>query len=142
MKKRLSGQMTVEVSLVLPIVMMVVVSLLHISLFVHDVITIKSFAYSIGNRNIRKEIDEFESNIKTDFKRVPLFVMKASVSLDNEQSFYKMKILAKSNIYTQWIENIINVDSMNQEVQIPKNMETEIFYAYRAVSDELGDKMK
>ena len=54
LKKRLSGQMTVEASLVIPIVMMVVASFLYFSLYIHDIITVRSFAYSIGNRNIFK----------------------------------------------------------------------------------------
>ena len=60
-------------------------------------------------------------------ERIPLFVINIGVSCENQRSYYEIKIISKSNATAKWLKNIINIDDINQDIKIPKNINREIF---------------
>lgn len=139
MKNKLSGQITIEVSIVFPIVMMIVVSLIWVSFYINDVITIRSFAYSAGIQNVQKDFGEFEAAVKTKMKKVPTFILKTKVSCKEEQTCFKISVKSDSSKQIRWMKNIMGNNRYAQTIKIEKSMPKEILYGYRTICDELKE---
>lgn len=140
MKKKLSGQITIETSIVFPIVMMIVASLIFISFYIHDVTTIKSFMYSAGIQNIEKDFDEFERQIKAKTQKIPIFIIKPQITCKEKNSHYEIIVNGNYNNQIKWLKNIMASNKIIQTIKVEKNMSGEIMYGLRAVSDELMER--
>lgn len=136
MKSKLSGQITLETAIVLPIVMLIVATFISISLYVHDVITVKSYAYSLAVEYRECNLDEFTKNVCGKIARTPLFVMDIKAECTRENDTYKVAIYPRSKDQTGWLKAFFTGrDSITVEVE--KKINTEIMYALRAVTDKL-----
>jgi Flp pilus assembly protein TadG len=143
MKRKMSGQITVEMAIVFPIVMMVVASLIYFSLYVHDVIAIKSVAYSAGIQNIEKDFDRFERAVKKKMKAAPVFVTSMQVLCSEQSTYYQIEINSQSGKYIKWLSDLTGLtgsSQTNQVLKIEKKISKEILYGYRAVSNEIIEK--
>lgn len=137
MKKRLSGQITIEVSIVFPIIMMVVASLIYFSFYVHDVITIKSYVYSAGIENASEDLEKFDKAVKEKVEHTPVFVLDTVVSCLEKSTYYEITINSDSKSGIKWLEKLIGEKRTNQSIKIEKKMSVEILYGCRAAYDQL-----
>lgn len=142
MRKSLSGNITIETSIVFPIVIMIIASLIYFSFYIHDVITIKSFSYSAGVQNIEKDFDSFEKSVQEKIVCAPLFVLKADVSCSKGGTYYNIYIKSDSNGYIKWLEGLMGSNSYYQTIKVEKKISKEILYGYRAICDEFKEKTK
>ncbi|MFQ9516300.1 MAG: TadE family protein [Eubacterium sp.] len=140
MKRQFSGQITVEISIVFPIVMMVTASLIYFSLYVHDVTTIKSFTYSAGIENMEKDSDCFKMTVKEEIKKIPTFILKSEIWCEDQNTCFNIKIKSNSSKYIRWLENLTGSDQNNQTIRIEKKISKEILYGCRAICDQLGER--
>lgn len=135
MSRKLSGQITVEISIILPIVMLVITSLIFISLYIHDVIAIKSFAYSAGIENSNKNFKNFDKCVDDKMHNVSVFLLKPEVICKNKSGYFEIVINAYERRQVKMAELFTNKLKYNQTIKIEKKMSKEILYAYRAISD-------
>lgn len=136
MKNKLAGQITLETAIVMPIVMIIVAALMCISLYIHDVIAIKSYGYSFAIEYRDGDLDSFTKNISKEIKKIPLFVMKINAECSKENGAYKVVIHSKSSNKT----GLLSIFFDNRKpvtVEVEKKINTEIMYASRAVFDKL-----
>ena len=137
LKTKMCGQITLEASIIMPIVILIIVSLIYFSFYVHDVITIRSTAYSAGVQNASEDTGIFSRNIKEKIARAPLFVTRFSVKCIDKSSFYEIKMSGSNNSNINWLDKIINVGGSEQTMKIEKDMSREVLYVYSAVASEL-----
>lgn len=124
-RKTLKGQITIEASIIVPITILIVASLVYVSLYCHDLVTVRSTAltYIDGEQNgnggclvitplIVKDEDKISTKVSADFG-------------------------SKSN--ANFLNKIISRKSKD-EIKIQKVMNRELLYAIRAMEDGFGRK--
>ena len=79
---KLKGEITIETAIVFPIVMLMVLLLIYFSMFLHDIVKMKSYAYVAGCTYAEMEFKDFESNVEKKFQSIPLFITKVSAKCD------------------------------------------------------------
>lgn len=139
MKKKLLGEITIEVSIVFPLIMMLVVSLVYFSFYIHDVMTIKSFAYSVGIQNAQKEIETFKKEVRKRENKIPVFVLKTNILCSEKNTYFQIDIDSQSNRHVGWLEKIIGYDKNSQSIKIEKKISGEVLYGCRAACDALKE---
>lgn len=138
-KGRYRGEITIETAIVFPIVILMVLSLMYFTMFLHDIVTLKSYAYAMGNKHIKEEFKTFEKNITEEMGHIPLFVIDTETSCSNKLNSYLIKISysAKSNFLS--MNRIINQDRRGYEIKVEKNMSRDILYITSAIKSNVGE---
>ena len=136
MKNKLSGQITLETAIVMPIVMIIVGTFLSISLYIHDVITVKSYAYSLAIEYRECNLEEFAQKVCNQIAQAPLFVMDTKAECARENDGYKIILCPRSKDKTGWLKMFFNKGDLIT-VEINKTINPEMMYAIRAVIDKL-----
>lgn len=140
-KKHLSGEMTIEAAIIVPIVMMMIASLMYLCLYIHDGVSIKSYVYAIGNKVIDKENGEFEKNVREEMTRIPLFLMRVNnIQCSSNRSNYIIKINMSIEGKIKWMDKILQINDNEYIIEIEKDLQSEILYAGRAACDGLKNK--
>lgn len=139
MNRKLHARITIETAIVFPVIMMVVVSFIYMILYTHDILTIKSYAYGLGVKNITNDASNFKSNIKKQGKNVPLLVLNTEWDCNDKGTYYEIVIDSKDKT-SKWMKEFIDTISTKKRVVIEKSMSSEMMYGYRAVRDEMIDK--
>lgn len=142
MKKRMSGQVTVEMAIVFPIIVMILWSLIYVLLYVHDVATIKCFAYSQGIQCADESLGKVKSNVKENIDEIKFYVVKTSCNCKDRGSYFEIEIKVEGINTPTWLKAIIGNERLVKKIKIEKNMSKEILYGYRAVSDILETKIE
>ena len=123
LRKTKSGQISVEASIIVPIAMVVIASLIYMAFYAHDIISIRCGAYalSIEEENNKGQIPS-------------LFVIEPKLVKAEEISWTKVKVRMTGKGNTNFINSITN--GKNDELLIiQKTMNPEILYAARALQD-------
>lgn len=140
MKRKLLGEITIEVSIVFPLIMMIVASFVYFSFYIHDVMTIKSLTYSAGIQNVQEDIDSFEKEVKKRVNQMPVFVLNTDILSSEKSTYFQVDIDSQSNRHIGWLEKIIGYDKSSQSIKIEKKISREILYGCRAACDALGGR--
>lgn len=132
MKTEISGEITIEASIVVPMVILILAFVLFVSFYLHDIVVTSAFSYGrIIEINNMKNSSSVQEITEKAIKEAPLFVAKNSEErIDKE----KVTIVSKYNFPMKWIKVIM--DNSNETViEVEKNMNTEIMYIYKTVLD-------
>ena len=73
---KLKGEITIETAIVFPIVMLMVLLLIYFSMFLHDIVKMKSYAYGAGCTYAEMEFKDFESMLKRSFSQYHCLLQK------------------------------------------------------------------
>lgn len=121
------GQISVEASMIVPIVLMVVASLVYMTLYTHDIISVRSGAYTCA-------VEENENNV-----RMPgLFVVRPQIVKKSTANQVNINIGITDKGNTNFIKKVI-YDKSNESLKVQKTMDSEILYAGRALLDMIGE---
>ena len=121
-----SGQITLEASIVVPLIIMIVAFFIYMALYIHDVIAIRSRAYGIG---IEYAIGDSEK-VKENIERY-LFIVHPTVTINEELNSYRIKISYAANGNRNFINRIIGKKETDT-ISIQKTMPREILYSKAA----------
>lgn len=138
MKKWERAEVTVEAAIVIPIVLFVIAGLLYMTLYVHDIVTLRSGAYSAGIEYVFVEEKE-EGAVMARIRELSLFVVKPQVIIKNEIEGYVIHINVRAKGNVKFISDIINFGE-EQKVYISKRISTEVLYGSKALMEEIKDK--
>ena len=119
-KTKLKGEMTIEASLVMPMVFLMLAFTLFVAFYLHD-------------------IEMYDKNEKTEMERlatkaidsIPVFVADNKIKKANKSA---VTIESKYNFQMRWIKNIMDNDE-DIEIKIEKNMDEQKMYICKAVID-------
>lgn len=130
MYKRLTkvkaGQISIEASIIIPTVILIITSLIYIALYAHDIISIRSSVYGYA-------VEEGEKNTKMP----GLFVIKPEIVETVSKNHVKINMDMKNMGNTNFIKNMIY--GKNQEsITVQKTMDTEVLFSARALLDTIG----
>ena len=70
---KLKGEITIETAIVFPIVMLMVLLLIYFSMFLHDIVKMKSYAYGAGCTYAEME---FKEMLKRSFSQYHCLLQK------------------------------------------------------------------
>ncbi|MCI8956585.1 MAG: pilus assembly protein [Eubacterium sp.] len=115
------GMITVEASIIVPIVMFVITSVIFMSFYMHDIISIRSgvylYAFNYGKNTMPS-----------------MFVLCPQIVKTETESSLKVKVYIKKNKNNKFLKYTLNRNS-EETLTIQKTMNTEILYAARAIMD-------
>lgn len=136
MKYKYSGQISLETAIVMPIIMVVVATFMSIALYMHDVITIKSYGYSLAMEFRDYDFEYFAKNINNKIIKAPLFVMGMNVKCLNESGEYIVVIHSENKESMGWL-SVFFKNSKDITINIEKKLNTEIIYAAGTIYDKI-----
>ena len=123
---KLKGEITIETAIVFPIVMLMVLLLIYFSMFLHDIVKMKSYAYGAGCTNVEKK-----------FQSIPLFITKVSAKCGESTNQYKITLQYTSISNIKWMEEFINKGNNSYEINVEKRMSRKIFGITSAIRDNI-----
>ena len=139
MRKQLSGQITLEAALVTPVVMMIIVSAISLTFYVHDVVAIKSAVYEQAVISSEKDFEELKKDIHKKVKETPLWSVNAKVDCTKKLRKYEFDISLTMEKRAGFLQTMLPLNKQNYIVSVEKNINKEMLYGIRAVMDFLGD---
>ena len=117
------GQITIEASIIVPLVMIVIVSLIYMAFYAHDIISIRSGVYSMALE------DENNKGVMPS-----LFVMKPGIIKTGTINETKIRINMAGKGNVTYIRKIIE-HKEDELLTVQKMMDKEILYKGRALLD-------
>lgn len=124
-RKTQPGQISVEVAIIVPIAIFVVASFIYMSFYAHDVISIRSGAYSMA---VGEE--------KNNGVMPALFVVSPEIVKTENTIQNKISIHMGSKGNTNFINGIIH-RKKEEILTVQKTMNTEVLYISRALLDTM-----
>ena len=115
---KLKGEITIETAIVFPIVMLMVLLLIYFSMFLHDIVKMKS-------------------NVEKKFQSIPLFITKVSAKCGESTNHYKITLQYTSISNIKWMEEFINKGNNSYEINVEKRMSRKIFGITSAIRDNV-----
>lgn len=134
---KLKGEITIETAIVFPIVMLMVLLLIYFSMFLHNIVKMKSYAYGAGCAYAEMEFKDFESNVEKKFQSIPLFITKVSAKCGESTNQYKITLQYTSISNIKWMEEFINKGNNSYEINVEKRMSRKIFGITSAIRDNV-----
>lgn len=123
LKKSQLGQISVEASIIVPIVITVMASLIYMAFYSHDLVSVRSGAYSASIEN------ESGQNLFP-----ALFVVKPQLIKTEKLNQIELKLNIGTKGNTNFINKII-LSKEDESIRVQKTMNPEILYAARALTD-------
>lgn len=121
-----TGQITIEASIIVPMIILIITALIYMTLYAHDIISIRSSVYGYA-------VEEGEKNTKMP----GLFVIKPKIIETVSKSYIKINMDMENKENTNFIKNMIY--GKNQEsITVQKTMDTEVLFSARALLDTIG----
>ena len=137
MRMKYKGQITIEAAIIVPIIMLIVVSLIYLSLYVHDAVVIKAYVYGAGNEYINEEFEKFKKSVSNKVNKASLFVISPQLEFEKQIDGYEISIYGNSKGKMSWIANLINYSYNPESVVLDKNMSSEIIYIAQVLQKQL-----
>ena len=131
-KPKLKGEMTIEASIVMPMVFLMLAFTLFMAFYLHDIVVTKVYVYG-------KCIEMYDKNETTEMERlatkaidsIPVFVADNKIKKVNKSA---VTIESKYNFQMRWIKNIMDNDE-DIEIKIEKNMDEQKMYICKEFID-------
>lgn len=124
LKKMKNGMITVEASIVVPIVMLTIASFVFMAFWVHDIVSVRSGSYALA---VGQEKGVIPS----------LFVIRPKIVKTETVDMTKVTIMTEKKGNTTFLGYLINKNK-KEVLTVQKSMNTEILYAGRAIMDLKG----
>ncbi len=132
------AELTIETAIVFTIIMLIICSMIYFSLYLHDKVAIKSYAYSGLIESADKEESKVKTIINNKIKRAPLFVIRPSVSFSGDFNKYKCDISEKEHRSMSFINKILSLTVGNQHIEAVRKMPIDKMHLFKAIKDGIG----
>ena len=136
-KKAFSGQITLETAMVMPIILLIVVSLIYICFYIHDVVILKSYGYSAAVEYKDQDIKVFEREVKAKINNAPVIIIKPYIRVEKGNGKYDVYISMKGLSNLNIINNIVNRTD-EKKISVERSISAEMMNACRAICDKIS----
>lgn len=133
MKSKISAQISLEAAIVLPIVMIIIAAMLSISMYIHDVIVIKSYGYSLITENRDKSFYEFKRASDIKLNKMPLFVTKIKTEVKSDKSYYQITVWSDNKSSIKWLDIMFDEEDKKRVIRGEKSISKELMRAVKAI---------
>lgn len=129
---RQKAQITLEMSIVFPLIMMVIASLIFVTLYLHDVAVLDSYTYS-GMVEAWCKDKEVQKEIERKTNKASLFLLNPTVSINEGIDNYSVKVLASGNSQIKWMSKFLKNFTYKKEMKVVKRISIEKMYVYKSI---------
>ena len=132
------AEVTIETAIVFTIIMVLICSMLYFSLYLHDKVAIKSYAYAGLVEGADKDESECKGLVQTKVVKAPTFVIRPSISVSGNINRYTCKILENEHSTMNFLDKVFSFTMGKQEVEVVKKMPIDKMYLFKAIKDGIG----
>ncbi|MCR5737147.1 MAG: hypothetical protein K6G64_05815 [Eubacterium sp.] len=136
----LSGEITLETAIVMSLIMVIMIVLVCFTLYTHDALVIKAYAYGAANESIGEEEAVFRQKVQEQVEQAPLFVMKPSVKIEKKLDSYRVTVKGTCHLKVFGFEKFFSEGFEPKSMNIEKNMSTSLLYIAREISEQVERK--
>lgn len=136
--QRDKAEVTIETAIVFTIIMLLICSMIYFSLFLHDKVAIKSFAYSGLVEAADKDNSKCQELVHMKINKAPTFVIRPSANISEDFNRYKCSISENEHTNMDFINQIITFAMGEQEVEVVKKMPIDKMYLFKAIKDGIS----
>ena len=137
MCKKEKGEITVETTIVLTVILMIIGAMIYITLYVHDVTCLNAYAYgSLVEIGSKEECNEQEALLKIN--KTPVFVLGKKVSIKEDFNNCVASINYNARNSMKFISSFISLPRDSYEVTAVKKISYEKMCLYKAIKDGLN----
>ena len=133
--KKSKAEITIETAIVFTIIMFLICSMIYLSLFLHDKVALKSYAYSGLVEGADKDEGKSEELVRTKINKAPVFVVRPSISFDADINKYKCDISERENTAMSFLDRIMTFSAGKQEVEVVRKMPIDKMYLFKSIKD-------
>ena len=133
--KKERAEVTIETAIVFTIIMILIGSMIYFSLFLHDKVAIKSYAYSGLVEGADKENDKCIGLVNEKISEAPVFVIRPQVSVMEDFNRYKCDISENDMSTMSFLDKLFTFTMGKQEVEAVKKMPIDKMYLFKAIKD-------
>ena len=135
MVRKERGEVTIETAIVFTVIMILICSMVYFSLYLHDKVAIKSYAYSGLVEGADKDDTKCQELIQTKMGRAPVFVIRPTVTFDSDINKYKCDVSEREHSAMNFLDKIFSFTMGKQEVEVVRKMPTDKMYLFKAIKD-------
>lgn len=129
------GEVTIETAIVFTIIMVLICSMLYFSLYLHDKVAIKSYAYSGLVEAADKDESKCKELVKSKVAKAPTFVIRPSASVSGDFNKYSCDVSENKQSAMNFLDNFFTFATDNQEVEVVRKMPIDKMYLFKAIKD-------
>lgn len=137
MKKKISGEVTVEAAIVVPLILLIVISLIYFAFCIHDILIIRSYAYSAGIESSACDLEDFSDNVKLKISKAPSLMITPIIECYQKNEGYFIEIKGVNSNAIKIYNNLI--EGINIKLRIEKSIDRKEMYMIRSVIDFIGE---
>ena len=133
--KKERAEITIETAIVFTIIMILLGSMIYFSLYLHDKVAIKSYAYSGLVEGADKSEEECNEILHNKMRKAPVFVIRPSLNFNGDFNKYKCTLSENENRAMSFLDQIISSSVGRQEVEVIRKMPVDKMYLFKAIKD-------
>ena len=135
MLKKEKAEVTIETAIIFTIIMILICSMIYFSLFLHDKVAVKSYAYSGLVESADKDESKCKELVQSKVSKTPLFVVKPSVSVSGDINKYECNLAEREQSTMNFLDKIVNFTIGKQTVEVVRKMPIDKMYLFKAIKD-------
>ena len=132
---RENAELTVETAIVFTIILFLICSMVYCSLYLHDKVAIKAYAYAGMVEGASLEEGECQKTLYKKINKTPVFVIRPSASISGDFNKYRCKISEKEHSTMGVVSRFFTKTMGSQEVEVVRKMPIDKMYLYKAIKD-------
>ncbi len=133
--KKERAEITIETAIVFTIIMILICSMIYFSLFLHDKVAVKAYAYSGLVEGADKDESKCKNIVRATIEKTPTFIIRPSVSIDGDINKYTCKVSENEQSTMRFLNKVINPSIGKQEVEVVRKMPIDKMYLFKAIKD-------
>lgn len=137
MKKKVSGQITLETAIVMPVMMFIIAGLICVVLYCHDALVINAYVYGTANEHINEGFEALQTALEKTENSAPLFIIRPEIKAEQGLDCIHIEIQAKSPGRKNGIGQIVSKSYQPRQITIEQNMSSEIIYISQTILNQI-----
>ena len=133
--RREKAEITVETAIVMMIIMILICTILFFVLYLHDLVSLKSYSLSGLVDSADKDGTKISSSIRSKINKTPLFVIRPSVRTSDDFNKHYVEINEGGTTKMPLVVDITKMVIGEQRSEVVKKMPIDKMYLFKAIKD-------
>ena len=132
-KEKMSGEITLEAAIVMPIILSLIITVICFVLYFRDGLVLESCVYGTASEDIGDNYDVFQQSVLESVGKEQLYVLEPKIQFHKGLESYKISIEGRLKVKIWGMNNLIDAVYRPTSITIEKNMSTKILYIARTI---------